>query len=87
MNRIHAITIMPHPYHCLVDIRDLEYFLACCKARSFTAAARKVHIVQSAMSFAIARLEQDLGASLFDRTVTPIAPGRLQSRSLSSCLA
>jgi DNA-binding transcriptional LysR family regulator len=55
-----------------VDIRDLEYFLACCKARSFTAAAREVHIVQSAMSLAIARLEQDLGASLFDRTGTPI---------------
>jgi DNA-binding transcriptional LysR family regulator len=62
--------------HCSVapvDIRDLEYFLACCKARSFTAAAREVHIVQSAMSFAIARLEQDLGAPLFDRTVTPVA--------------
>lgn len=56
-----------------MDIRDLEYFLACCKARSFTAAAREVHIVQSAMSCAIARLEQDLGATLFDRTVTPIA--------------
>lgn len=56
-----------------VDIRDLEYFLACCKARSFTAAAREVYIVQSAMSCAIARLEQDLGVPLFDRTVTPIA--------------
>jgi DNA-binding transcriptional LysR family regulator len=56
-----------------MDIRDLEYFLACCKAESFTAAAREVHIVQSAMSCAIARLEQDLGASLFDRTVTPRA--------------
>jgi DNA-binding transcriptional LysR family regulator len=56
-----------------MDIRDLEYFLACCKAESFTAAAREVHIVQSAMSCAIARLEQDLEAPLFDRTVTPIA--------------
>ena len=56
-----------------MDIRDLEYFLACCKAGSFTAAAREVHIVQSAMSCAMARLEQDLGVPLFDRTVTPIA--------------
>jgi DNA-binding transcriptional LysR family regulator len=56
-----------------MDIRDLEYFLACCKAESFTAAAREVHIVQSAMSCAIARLEQDLGTPLFDRTVTPRA--------------
>jgi DNA-binding transcriptional LysR family regulator len=56
-----------------VEIRDLDYFLACCKAGSFTAAARDVHIVQSAMSSAIARLEHDLGVSLFDRSVTPVA--------------
>jgi DNA-binding transcriptional LysR family regulator len=56
-----------------VQIRDLDYFLACCQAGSFTAAARDVHIVQSAMSSAIARLEHDLGVSLFDRSVTPVA--------------
>src|SRR5580692_936517 len=56
-----------------VEIRDLEYFLACCKAGSFTAAARELHIVQSAMSSAIARLEHDLGVPLFDRSVTPVA--------------
>jgi Bacterial regulatory helix-turn-helix protein, lysR family len=55
-----------------VEIRDLEYFLACCETRNFTAAARPVHIVQSAMSAAIARLEQEVGASLFDRSVTPV---------------
>jgi len=55
-----------------VEIRDLDYFLACCQAGSFTAAAREVHIVQSAMSSAIARLEHDLGVSLFDRSVTPV---------------
>jgi DNA-binding transcriptional LysR family regulator len=56
-----------------VEIRDLEYFLACCQTGSFTAAAQEVHIVQSAMSSAIARLERDLGVSLFDRSVTPVA--------------
>lgn len=56
-----------------MDIRDLEYFLACCETGSFTAAARQAHIVQSAMSSAIARLERDLGVSLFDRGLTPIA--------------
>jgi DNA-binding transcriptional LysR family regulator len=56
-----------------VEIRDLEYYLACSKAGTFTAAAREVHIVQSAMSSAIARLEHDLGVSLFDRSVTPVA--------------
>jgi DNA-binding transcriptional LysR family regulator len=56
-----------------VELRDLDYFLACCEAGSFTAAARSVHIVQSAMSSAIARLEHELDAVLFDRSVTPIA--------------
>ena len=56
-----------------MEIRDLDYFLACCTAGSFTAAAREVHIVQSAMSSAIARLEHELGVPLFDRSVTPVA--------------
>jgi len=56
-----------------VEIRDLDYFLACCKAGSFTAAAREAHIVQSAMSAAIGRLEHELGVSLFDRSSTPVA--------------
>lgn len=56
-----------------MDIRDLDYFLACCETGSFTAAARHAHIVQSAMSSAIARLERELGVPLFDRSVTPIA--------------
>lgn len=55
-----------------VDIRDLDYFLACCDAGSFTAAAKNAHIVQSAMSSAIARLERELGVPLFDRGSTPI---------------
>ena len=55
-----------------MEIRDLDYFLACCKAGSFTEAARQAHIVQSAMSAAIARLEHELGVSLFDRSVTPV---------------
>jgi DNA-binding transcriptional LysR family regulator len=56
-----------------VEIRDLDYFLVCSKTANFTAAARQAHIVQSAMSAAIARLEKDLGVSLFDRSVSPIA--------------
>ncbi len=42
-----------------MEIRDLDYFLTCCTTGSFTAAARQAHIVQSAMSAAIARLERE----------------------------
>ena len=55
-----------------MELRDLDYFLTCCQAGSFTAAARQAHIVQSAMSAAVARLEHELGVSLFDRSVTPV---------------
>ncbi len=55
-----------------MEIRDLDYFLVCCRTGSFTAAAREVHIVQSAMSSAVARLEHELGVSLFDRSATPV---------------
>jgi DNA-binding transcriptional LysR family regulator len=58
-----------------MDIRDLDYFLARCKAGSFTAAARDACIVQSAMSSAIARLERDLGVRLFDRGFMPVQDG------------
>jgi len=57
-----------------VELRDLEYFLACCRTGNFTAAAREVHIVQSAMSSAMARLEKELGVTLLDRSVTPVTP-------------
>lgn len=50
-----------------MEIRDLKYFLACTRHRSFAAAARAVHISPSAMSLAIGRLERELGAVLFDR--------------------
>jgi DNA-binding transcriptional LysR family regulator len=60
------------PYPGAVEIRDLDYFLICCSAGSFTAAAREARIVQSAMSSAIARLEHELGVTLFDRSTTPV---------------
>jgi DNA-binding transcriptional LysR family regulator len=55
-----------------VELRDLEYFLACSRTANFTTAAREVHIVQSGMSAAMARLEKDLGVALFDRSTTPL---------------
>ncbi|MEV6768641.1 LysR family transcriptional regulator [Nocardia sp. NPDC051030] len=49
-------------------MRQIECFLACCDQRSFTAAARSLNLVQSAVSTSVARLEHELGARLFDRT-------------------
>ncbi len=46
----------------------MRYFLAVVDAGTFTAAARELSIVQSAVSQQVARLERELGTALFDRT-------------------
>lgn len=51
-----------------MDLRQLEHFLAVAEHGSFTAAAREVMIVQSALSTSVRNLEQDLGTPLFERT-------------------
>ncbi|MDT0344431.1 LysR family transcriptional regulator [Streptomyces litchfieldiae] len=51
----------------MVELRHLRYFLAVAEESSVTAAARRFHMAQPALSQAITRLERQLGASLFDR--------------------
>src|SRR5687768_407490 len=51
-----------------MDLRQLEYFVAVADERSFTKAALRCHVVQSALSHQIARLEREHGVRLFHRT-------------------
>jgi DNA-binding transcriptional LysR family regulator len=51
-----------------VDIRSLRYFLAIVDEGSFGGGARRVGVSQPAISQAIAGLEEELAARLFDRT-------------------
>ncbi|MEP9414548.1 LysR family transcriptional regulator [Gordonia sp. VNQ95] len=55
-----------------MELRQLEYFLACCDTGTFTAAAKSLHVVQSAVSSSVAKLEKEVGARLFDRTTTAL---------------
>ncbi|MBK9168175.1 MAG: LysR family transcriptional regulator [Bryobacterales bacterium] len=49
------------------DLRQLEYFCALARMGSFTKAAEDLGIAQPSLSEQIARLEQGLGAALFER--------------------
>jgi DNA-binding transcriptional LysR family regulator len=51
-----------------VELRHLEHFVAVAEEQSFTRAAARVHLVQSALSVSVRSLEKELGAQLFDRT-------------------
>ena len=51
-----------------MDLRQLEYFVAVAEERSFSRGAERVHVVQSAVSTAVAKLERELDIQLLDRT-------------------
>jgi DNA-binding transcriptional LysR family regulator len=48
-------------------LRQLGYFVAAAESGSMTGASRSTHVSQSAISFAIADLERELGTQLFIR--------------------
>ncbi|MEU1116403.1 LysR family transcriptional regulator [Streptomyces sp. NPDC005879] len=51
-----------------MDLQQMRYVVAVAETASFTRAAERCHVVQSALSHQVARLEKDLGARLFERT-------------------
>src|SRR5262245_18819288 len=55
----------------MMELRQLECFLAVVDEGTFTAAAARLHVVQSAVSTTIKTLERSLGVALFTR-----GPGR-----------
>ena len=51
-----------------IELRHLRYFVAVAEEASFTAAARRVHVAQQALSTQIRQLEDAVGTRLLDRT-------------------
>ena len=63
-----------------MELRQCRYFVAVVDAMNITRAAHKLHVVQSAVSHQVARLEDELQATLLERTrsgVVPTEAGRL----------
>ncbi|WP_280445280.1 LysR family transcriptional regulator [Nocardia brasiliensis] len=56
-----------------MELRYLEYFVAVAEERSFTKAAARLHVVQSAVSAAIKTLERELRTEILRRTSREVA--------------
>ncbi|MCC8455654.1 LysR family transcriptional regulator [Streptomyces rochei] len=56
-----------------MDLRQMEVIVAVADTGGFTAAARRLHVVQSAVSGTVRSLERELGTPLFDRTTHRVA--------------
>ncbi|MFD7997940.1 LysR family transcriptional regulator [Streptomyces mirabilis] len=57
----------------MIDLRQLEVVVSVARAGGLTAAARRLHVVQSAASSTTQALERELGTPLFDRTTHRVA--------------
>ena len=51
-----------------MELRQLATFVAVAEEGSFTRAADRLHVVQSAVSAGVRKLEKELGTTLFDRS-------------------
>ncbi|WP_205697956.1 LysR family transcriptional regulator [Conexibacter sp. SYSU D00693] len=56
-----------------MELRHLTAFVAVAEERSFTRAADRLHVVQSAVSATLRGLEAELGAALVDRSTQPVS--------------
>lgn len=57
-----------------MDLRQISYFVALFEEGSVTKAARRMNVVQPALSMQIAKLERELDQRLFDRLPKEMAP-------------
>ncbi|MGQ4596685.1 LysR family transcriptional regulator [Nocardia sp. R6R-6] len=65
-----------------MELRQLTYFVAVCEELSFSGAAARCYISQSAISHQISRLERDLGVQLFERSTRSVVPTDATARLL-----
>lgn len=56
-----------------MELRQLRTFVAVAEEQSFTRAAERLYVVQSAVSATLQTLERELGTTLIDRTSHPVS--------------
>lgn len=76
--------------HEWMELQQMRYAVAVAETLNFTRAAERSHVVQSALSHQITRLERELGVQLFARTsrrVEVTAEGEAFVAAARQCLA
>ncbi|WP_211191721.1 LysR family transcriptional regulator [Actinoplanes sp. TBRC 11911] len=71
----------------MIDLRHLSTFVAVAEEGSFSRAADRLRIAQSAVSRTIRDLERDLGRQLFDRSTHHVALTQAGHATLDSARA
>lgn len=65
-----------------MNLQQLEYILALEEHRHFVKAAEACFVTQSTLSMMVKKLEEELGAPIFDRKQKPLAPTPLGQKVL-----
>lgn len=69
-----------------MDLRQIQYFVALYEEKSITKSARRLHVVQPAVSMQIRRIEVEYGVSLFERTSSGVFPNDTAAAIYPVCL-
>ncbi|MFE6733490.1 LysR family transcriptional regulator [Microbacterium sp. NPDC057650] len=70
-----------------MELQQMRYVVAVAQERSFTRAAERCHVVQSALSHQIKALERELGVTLFARSSRRVEPTAAGEAFLTSARA
>lgn len=57
----------------MMNERQMKYILAIAEEGNITATAKKLYISQPSLSYMLAQVEKEVGAQLFDRSVSPLS--------------
>lgn len=68
-----------------MDLRQIQYFVALYEERSITKTARRLHVVQPAVSMQIRRIEVEYGVTLFERTPAGVIPNDAAQSIYPAC--
>ena len=55
-----------------MDFREFQYVITIADCRSITEAAKQLYISQPSLSYALAKIEKEIGLKLFDRSKQPL---------------